>query len=126
MSTKKQQLADALRAALGESIDSATLANNEVTLEVNSDNLIDVATALRDEHGFEQLVDLCGVDYSQYGRDEWQTEEASRAGFSRGVDAAGSSGRLQFGDDLDSVSPQIIGRGSEKHDPDHRTEDQQE
>ena len=106
MSTKTQQLADALRAALGEKIDSVTLANNEVTLELGPDNLLDVATELRDEHGFEQLVDLCGVDYSQYGRDEWQTEEASRAGFSRGVDAGTSTGRLQFGDDLDSVSVQ--------------------
>ena len=106
MSTSKQQLAEALRAALGDRIDTVTVEYDEVTLEVSADQLLDVATALRDEHEFQQLVDLCGVDYSQYGRDEWQTEEASRAGFSRGVDAVSSTGRLQFGDDLDSVSQQ--------------------
>ena len=106
MSNRKQQLADALRAALGDSIDAVTVEYDEVTLEVGADQLLDVATALRDEQEFQQLIDLCGVDYSQYGRDEWQTEEASRAGFSRGVDAVSSTGRLQFGDDLDSVSQQ--------------------
>ena len=34
------------------------------------------------------------------------TEDASRAGFSRGVAAAASSGRLQFGDELESLTPQ--------------------
>ena len=106
MSNKKQQLADALRAALGDRVDAVTFEYDEVTLEVGADQLLDVATALRDQHEFQQLIDLCGVDYSQYGRDEWQTEEASRAGFSRGVDAVSSTGRLQFGDDLDSVSQQ--------------------
>ena len=106
MSTQIQQLADALRAALGDKLESVSVEYNEVTLEVDPDNLLKVAVALRDEHEFQQLVDLCGVDYSQFGRDEWQTEEASRAGFSRGVDAVGTTGRLQFGDDLDSVSQQ--------------------
>jgi NADH-quinone oxidoreductase subunit C len=60
---------------------------------------------LRDDEAFrfEQLVDLSGVDYSQYGRAEWQTEGASRAGFSRGVDEAATTGRLQFGDELESL-----------------------
>ena len=106
MSTSKQQLADALRAALGDKIESASVDYNQVTLEISPDHLLQVAVALRDEHEFQQLVDLCGVDYSQYGRDEWQTEEASRAGFSRGVDAVSSTGRLQFGDDLEPVSQQ--------------------
>ena len=49
--------------------------------------------------GFEQLIDLCGVDYLLYGKDEWATEESTNTGYSRGVDEA-SSGRLQFGDTL--------------------------
>ncbi len=106
MSNSNQQLADALRSAFGESAEAVILAYDEVTMEVAPANLLEVATRLRDEEslGFEQLVDLCGVDYSQFGRDEWQTEEASRAGFSRGVDG-GSSGRLRFGDELDSLVP---------------------
>ena len=108
MSTSRQQLAEALRAEFGEKLDTVTLAFDEVTVEVAAANLLEVATALRDHEAFrfQQLVDLCGVDYSQYGRTEWQTEEASRAGFSRGVDDAASMGRLQFGDELDSLAPQ--------------------
>ena len=108
MSDTKQQLADALRAAFAEKIDSVTVAANEVTVELAPDLLIEVATELRDAEAFrfQQLVDVCGVDYSQFGRDEWFTEEASRGGFSRGVDPVSSTGRLQFGDELDSTAGQ--------------------
>ena len=108
MSNSKQQLAEALRAVFGEKIASVEVAFNEVTLEVDADQLLEVAVRLRDDEQFQfqQLVDLCGVDYSQFGRDEWQTEEASRAGFSRGVPGTTSSGRLQFGDELDSLAIQ--------------------
>ncbi len=105
MSNSSEQLADSLRAALGDDLVQVEIAYGEVSAEVAADRLIDVATRLRDddEFGFEQLIDLCGVDYSQYGSDEWQTEDASRAGFSRGV-AEGSAGRLQFGDELSSLT----------------------
>jgi NADH-quinone oxidoreductase subunit C len=108
MSNPRQQLADALRAAFGDRADSVVVGFNEVTLEVSADNLLAVATELRDDSQFQfqQLLDVCGVDYSQFGRDEWITEDASRAGFSRGVTAAASSGRLQFGDELESLTPQ--------------------
>ncbi len=60
----------------------------ELTYEVGKDDLIEVATALRDEadFGFELLMDLCGVDYLGYGTDEWMTESATSSGFSRGVE----------------------------------------
>lgn len=60
---------------------------NELTFEVNKENLVAVCTALRDEDdfGFEQLIDVCGVDYLTYGQDEWLTNEATDSGFSRGV-----------------------------------------
>jgi len=101
----RQQLVDALHAEFGEILASVTLAFDEVAVEIAPANLVEVATALRDSDAFQfqQLVDLCGVDYSQYGQVEWQTEDASRAGFSRGVDEAASLGRLQFGDELDSL-----------------------
>jgi NADH-quinone oxidoreductase subunit C len=107
MSANKQQLVDTLRAEFGEKLESVTLAFDEVAVEVSATNLLEVATALRDNDPFQfqQMVDLCGVDYSQYGCVEWQTEDASHAGFSRGVDDAASLGRLQFGDELDSLVP---------------------
>ena len=60
----------------------------ELTYELGKDDLIAVATALRDdaEFGFDQLMDVCGVDYLTYGKDEWVTESATGSGFSRGVE----------------------------------------
>ncbi len=106
MPNSKQQLADALRSALGEKINAISVEFKEVTIEVEAERLLEVATELRDDpqFQFQQLVDLCGVDYSQFGRTEWQTDDASHAGFSRGVARAASSGRLQFGDELESVA----------------------
>ena len=65
----------------------------EVTIEIPTEHLIDVATRLRDEPDFrfEQLIDACGVDYSEYGRSEWTTGEASFTGFGRGVESAADS-----------------------------------
>lgn len=60
----------------------------ELTYQVDKDRLIEVATVLRDEPAFrfEQLMDVCGVDYLSYGQDEWTTESATESGFSRGVE----------------------------------------
>jgi len=60
----------------------------ELTFELDKDDLIAVATALRNEadFGFEMLMDVCGVDYLNYGSDEWTTNEATDTGFSRGVE----------------------------------------
>ena len=105
MAKRLQQLADALRAELGERAAAVELAYGQVCVELAADQLIEVATLLRDHENFrfEQLVDLCGVDYSQYGRDEWFTEEASGGGFSRGVEEVASTGFLRFGDELESA-----------------------
>ena len=60
---------------------------DQVTIEVPPEHLHDVCLALRDEEefSFEQLMDLCGVDYSVYGRADWETNDTSSKGFSRGV-----------------------------------------
>jgi len=108
MSISKQQLADSLRSNFADKFSSVKFEFGEITAVVTVDHYIEVATELRDssEFGFSQLVDLSGVDYSQFGQAEWQTNDASRAGFSRGVDDATTAGRLQFGDELESVSEQ--------------------
>src|SRR5579863_5965625 len=58
----------------------------ELTYEVEPGQLLAVCRALRDapELRFEMLMDLAGVDYLHYGRDDWQTTTATRSGFSRG------------------------------------------
>ena len=69
---------EALRAniadVLGDKAKSVTLALGEVTVVVDSTDYTDVAVLLRDAPGcrFEQLIDLCGMDYSEYREGEWQ------------------------------------------------------
>ncbi|WP_058554649.1 NADH-quinone oxidoreductase subunit C [Thiohalocapsa sp. ML1] len=60
----------------------------ELTLTVPAPQLKLVCELLRDAAAFrfEQLIDLCGVDYAAYGKSEWDTEDASSTGFGRGVD----------------------------------------
>ncbi len=62
---------------------------SEVTMLVPREQLIAVATELRDgeQFLFDQIIDICGVDYSTYGQDEWVTDGASATGFGRGVEA---------------------------------------
>ena len=59
----------------------------ELTYEVPAAKLVETCRALRDEKAFrfEQLMDVCGVDYLGHGEDEWRTESATKSGFSRGV-----------------------------------------
>ncbi len=68
-------------------IQSSTIANGELTLEVGRHYLRDICFMLRDKpkYAFQTLVDVCGVDYLQYGRSEWQTESTTGTGFGRGV-----------------------------------------
>lgn len=48
----------------------AWLSNGELTLTVGRDALLEICTTLRDDpaFAFEQLIDLCGVDYADYGK----------------------------------------------------------
>lgn len=81
-------LADALRTHFAEQGCKIETASAEVTMVVPAVELLAVAEALRDDQAlrFEQLIDICGVDYAAYGRSEWETAEASSTGFGRGVD----------------------------------------
>lgn len=62
----------------------------EVTLLVPREQLLSVAAELRDgeDFRFEELIDLCGLDYSDYGKSEWATGTASFTGFGRGVESS--------------------------------------
>ena len=69
MTPKLQRLHDALRSTLGTRIASLKEALGELTLEVKAADYRAVAQQLRDsgDLAFEQLIDLCGVDYLTYG-----------------------------------------------------------
>ncbi|MDH4276348.1 MAG: NADH-quinone oxidoreductase subunit C [Gammaproteobacteria bacterium] len=88
MSYDTQKLAEDLQQAFGDAIARCVVKHREVTIEVPSKRLIEVCTRLRDDaaFAFEQLSDLCGVDYLTYGQTEWATEQATAEGFSRGVE----------------------------------------
>ncbi|HQW19784.1 MAG TPA: NADH-quinone oxidoreductase subunit C [Rhodocyclaceae bacterium] len=74
MSIKLDRLCQNLQDALGERIVSLSNALDELTLIVNAADYLEVARTLRDhpELRFDQLMDLCGVDYSTYGDGSWQ------------------------------------------------------
>ncbi|MET0210512.1 MAG: NADH-quinone oxidoreductase subunit C, partial [Burkholderiaceae bacterium] len=69
-------LRDTLATALGAKAKKVTLALGEVCVVVSAADYLEAATILRDAPGcrFEQLIDLCGVDYSSYRDQVWEDE----------------------------------------------------
>lgn len=63
-----------LNAAFGDKLAGTEEVLGEVTAVVKADALVEVMTSLRDsaEFSFEQMTDLCGMDYSAYGDGVWQ------------------------------------------------------
>ncbi len=103
-----QELSKALTSTFSSQLQSNVVVENdvfgEVTIEVLPKDALSVFEKLRDDaiFKFEQLIDVCGVDYSEYGSVEWETESPSSTGFSRGVEPA-TGARLRFGDDIEST-----------------------
>jgi len=88
MTEVHESLADSLVARFGERLRRVPSRCGELTYELEAPAICEVARALRDEPAwrFEQLIDLSGVDYLDFGRDEWNTHSATSSGFSRGVE----------------------------------------
>ena len=63
-----------LAALLGDRVKSIVVARGEVTVTVDATQYLAVMQTLRDapESRFEQLIDLCGLDYSTYGDGRWE------------------------------------------------------
>lgn len=82
-----EQLAAELNDSLPGKLQSIVSAVNELTIEIARDNLREVCFVLRDDERFQfdQLIDVCGVDYLSYGMSEWVTNQATSSGFERGV-----------------------------------------
>ena len=72
MTTKLETLELALKNALGEGA-AISSALGEVTVVVKAADYLQAMQTLRDDPSlrFEELIDLCGVDYSQYGEGTW-------------------------------------------------------
>ena len=69
MSAKLETLSQNLETHLGERLKSKKLALGEVTIEVSQADYLGVMQTLRDEASlsFDEVIDLCGADYSAYG-----------------------------------------------------------
>lgn len=105
MSDLLQTLQAHIEASLGEKLLKADIALNELTIEVAAENLIETSTFLRDDDAcsFEQLIDVCGVDYLSFGDSEW---DVGGSGFTRGVKR-----EFSFDDsELDSDKPEFEGK----------------
>src|SRR5690606_18362232 len=74
MSARLQKLVEEIRQALGNSLAGLTERLGEVTIEVKAADYLAACQTLRDAPNlrFEQLIDLCGVDYADYGDGAWQ------------------------------------------------------
>ncbi|MDF1645711.1 MAG: NADH-quinone oxidoreductase subunit C [Legionellaceae bacterium] len=85
--TKQKKLYNALRLVWNNPETDWVDAFGELTMIIDSSALIPVMTALRDhaDFAFDQLIDVCGVDYLHYGLSQWETDAASSTGFSRAV-----------------------------------------
>jgi len=90
-------LSDEIRACFGDRVTIGEPGSGMVSIQVPVDEWLDVAQTLRDDprFTFSQLTDLCGVDFLSYGQEEWETTEATREGFSRGVEGMGA-GRFDW------------------------------
>ncbi len=79
-------LQDAISDRFGELSQHIVMDNSMLTVELAPNNLLAVCTALRDEDPFkfEVLIDICGVDYLDYGVTHWRTHETTGTGYSRG------------------------------------------
>ena len=73
MSDRLVQLAANLEKVLGKRAQSIEIALGEVTVVLNADTYFESAMLLRDEPSlaFEQLIDLCGVDYQDFREGQW-------------------------------------------------------
>lgn len=74
MSSKLEQLKTSLEQGLAQSLVSATLDRGQITVVLKAENIVESALVLRDRFGFEQCIDLCGVDYSAYKNGCWDQQ----------------------------------------------------
>jgi NADH-quinone oxidoreductase subunit C len=93
VSERIEALAGKVDAQLKGSVRRLPARAHELAYEVEAAALIEVCRTLRDaaELKFEMLMDLAGIDYLHYGHDDWQTQSATRSGFSRARVAEGGA-----------------------------------
>lgn len=74
-----------LQATLGENIVDSKIEFDELTIELDPAHAKTQLENIKTQLGFEQLIDLCAVDYLSFGQANWESAQAVNTGFSRGV-----------------------------------------
>ena len=79
MTERNQAVLAHARETFGDAVAAAHEHVGELTLEIRRADLLRVCQTLRDDPGlaYEQLIDVCGVDYLDYGR---ESEKGARQG----------------------------------------------
>ena len=98
-----------LRARFPDAVVEIAEPRGEVGIVFDASVAYEGCRLLRDEWGFEQLIDVAGVDYLGYGSGEWDTNVSSE-GFSRGVEGR-NVGRFKFGEQPSQQLPEPAGEG---------------
>ncbi len=85
--TKQEDLIAAIAESCSAWVRNVIFDFSEVNVETDVLCLLPLLYHLRDHSAFEfnQLIDLCAVDYLYYGRSDWETNSATELGFSRAV-----------------------------------------
>lgn len=86
--TKQDALLHALQVEWPDSGLSMQEAHGEVTVTCEINQILSLLLSLRDgaSFAFNQLIDICAVDYLTYGESDWETDQATVQGFSRAVE----------------------------------------
>ncbi len=78
------RLNESVQSLLGDAVVDCRCALGELTFDIDAASCVQSCLALRDHSAtrFDQLIDLCGMDYSTYG---WISTEAPSSGDASGV-----------------------------------------
>lgn len=76
MSEYYNKLAESVQNRFTSMINDCFVSTGQLNLVVKKEHLLEVCTALRDEaeFAFDELIDACGVDYSEYADGDWDGE----------------------------------------------------
>jgi NADH-quinone oxidoreductase subunit C len=74
MTTEKKSLREELAESMADKLASVTEALGETTIVIKAEGMLDVLAMLRDAPNlrFSQMMDLCGMDYSEYKEGMWE------------------------------------------------------
>ena len=73
MTNSVEILLKEIKSTFGKEVSHTFIEHNELTIEVKIDDLLAILKTLKQHKAFQfkQLIDLCGVDYKDYGEGAW-------------------------------------------------------